>query len=54
MDASFRLCGAGNRFDVPPSIPGEAFAAYRGNINMSPVRKYSGDDSPEYELDLVD
>jgi len=52
-DTNFRPSGAGKCFDVPASIPGEAFAAYSVNINVSPVCKYSGGDSSGYWFDLM-
>ena len=52
-DTTFRPSGAGKCFDVPASIPGEAFAAYSVNINVSPVCKYSGGDSSGYWFDLM-
>ncbi|CAE7719937.1 IGHMBP2, partial [Symbiodinium sp. CCMP2456] len=52
-DTNFRPSAAGRCFDVPASIPGDAFAAYSVNINVSPVCKFSGGDSEGYWFDLM-
>ncbi|CAE7583152.1 unnamed protein product [Symbiodinium natans] len=52
-DLTFRPSGAGKCFDVPASLPGDAYSSYSVNTDVSPVCKFSSGDSSGYWFDLM-